>query len=86
VAGLNNFPTNLFFIPYYGLAIISFFGHVAAIHARKMKQNIVGLTPIKQSKLILFFGICLTFIIFFGLTNHFHGVEIPKEYNVLIGK
>lgn len=35
VAGLNNFPTNLFFIPYYGLAIISFFGHISAIHSKK---------------------------------------------------
>jgi hypothetical protein len=35
VAGLNNFPTNLFFIPYYALAIISFFGHIAAIHSKK---------------------------------------------------
>src|SRR5690606_15574 len=29
VAGLNSFPTNLFFIPYYAFAIISFFGHIA---------------------------------------------------------
>ncbi|MFN5416595.1 MAG: hypothetical protein ACK5B9_06020 [Flavobacteriia bacterium] len=86
VAGLNNFPTNLFFIPYYALAIISFFGHIAAIHNKKMKQNILGLTPNVQSKIILTFGVCLTIAIFCGLTNRFQGVEIPKEYNVLIGK
>ena len=86
VAGLNNFPTNLFFIPYYALAIISFFGHISAIHSKKMQQNVFGLTPNGQSKFILTFGICLTFIIFYGLTNHFQGVQIPTEYNVLIGK
>lgn len=86
VAGLNNFPTNLFFIPYYGLAIISFFGHISAIHHKKMKKNIFDLTPNGQSKLILTFGIVLTFVIFYGLTNHFQGVTIPTEYNVLIGK
>lgn len=86
VAGLNNFPTNLFFIPYYALAIISFFGHISAIHSKKMKQDILVLTPNDQSKLILTFGICLTVIIFYGLTNHFQGVKIPIEYNVLIGK
>ena len=86
VAGLNNFPTNLFFIPYYALAIISFFGHISAIHSKKMQQNVFGLTPNRQSKFILTFGICLTFIIFYGLTNHFQGVQIPTEYNVLIGK
>jgi hypothetical protein len=86
VAGLNSFPTNLFFIPYYALAIISFFGHISAIHSKKMQLNIFGLTPNGQSKFILTFGIGLTIVIFYGLTNHFKGVAIPKEYNVLIGK
>lgn len=86
VAGLNTFPINLFFIPYYGLAILSFFGHIAAMHSKKMKQNIFGLSPVRQSIAILFFGLILTIIIFYGLTNEFKGVTIPKEYEVLIGK
>ena len=86
VAGLNSFPFNLFFIPYYGLAIFSFFGHIAGIHNKKMKHAIFGLTPNVQSKAILVFGICLTIVIFYGLTNHFDGVKIPTEYNPLIGK
>ena len=86
VAGLNSFPLNLFFVPYYGLAILSFFGHISSIHSKKMKQSIFGLSPNRQSILILTFGIIITFVIFFGLTNHFDGVTIPKEYEVLIGK
>ncbi|WP_299761890.1 hypothetical protein [uncultured Pontibacter sp.] len=85
-AGLNSLPFNLFFIPYYGLAIVSFFGHIASIHSKKMKQSIFGLSPNKQSFAILTFGIILTIVIFYGLTNHFQGVTIPKEYEVLIGK
>jgi hypothetical protein len=86
VAGLNSFPFNLFFIPYYGLAIISFFGHIAPIHSKKMKKSILGLSPNKQATLILIFGLILTVTIFYGLTNHLNGVTIPKEYNILIGK
>lgn len=86
VAGLNTFPFNLFFIPYYAIAIISFFGHIACIHHKKMKHNIFGLTPNIQSLIILIIGICFTILIFYGLTNRFMGVEIPSEYNVLIGK
>ncbi len=86
VARLNSFPLNLFFIPYYGLAIISFFGHLSAVHNGKMKQMVFGLTPNKQAKIILVLGMTLTLIIFYGLTNKFNGVTIPKEYNVLIGK
>ncbi|MFN9998994.1 MAG: hypothetical protein ACK52X_05155, partial [bacterium] len=86
VAGLNSFPFSLFFIPYYGLAILSFFGHIASIHSKKMKQIIFGLSPNKQSIIILIFGLLLTIVIFYGLTNHFNGFIIPSEYNILIGK
>lgn len=86
VAGLNTFPLNLFFIPYYSLAIISFFGHIASIHSKKMKQTLVGITPNSQAILILMIGICSTTLILYGLTNHFSGVEIPKQYHILIGK
>lgn len=86
VAGLNSFPLNLFFIPYYGLAIISFFGHIASIHNKKMKRLVFGLTPSRQSKAILIFGFCVMIIIFYGLTNQFQGVAIPGEYKILIGK
>jgi len=86
VAGLNSFPFNLFFVPYYGLAILSFFGHIASIHAKKMKQVIFGLTPGKQAATFLTIGFIFTVVTFYGLTNHFKGVTIPKEYNKLIGK
>lgn len=80
-----NFPFNLFFIPYYGLAILSFFGHISAIHHKKMEKKILGLTPEGQSKLILLFGTFLTILLFYGLTSHFKGVEIPKEHDIFKG-
>lgn len=82
VVGLNSFPYNLFFIPYYGLAILSFFGHIASIHCKKMKYFIFGLSPQKQSFVILTFGFILTIVLFYGLTNHFQGIEIPTEYDL----
>lgn len=85
-AGLNTFPFNLFFIPYYGLAIISFFGHISAVHSKYMKRNLLGINPDKQSYIILAMGVILTVLIFYGLTNGFNGMEIPKEYDILIGK
>ena len=86
IAGLNTFPLNLFFIPYYSLAIISFFGHISAIHSKKMKHNIIGITPNTQSYLILISGILLTIIILYGLTGGFQGVPIPNEYDIVVGK
>lgn len=86
VAGLNKFPFNLFFIPYYGLAIIAFYGHIAAIHGKKMKKSVLGLSPNHQSTLILVLGFMVTLIVFYGLTNHFEGVVVPEEYKILTGK
>ncbi len=86
VAGLNTFPFNLFFIPYYGFAILAFFGHIAAIHSKKMTQRIFGFSPNQQSFVILLVGFIGLFIIFYGLTNRFMGVSIPKSYKVLISK
>lgn len=86
VAGLNTFPFNLFFVPYYGLAIISFFSHIASIHHKKMKTKLLGFSPQNQAIAILFLGFIFTLFLFYGLTNHFMGVEVPEKYNVLIGK
>jgi hypothetical protein len=85
-AGLNYFPINLFFVPYYALAIIAFFGHVASIHQKKMRNTCLNLNPLKQAYLILAFGIVITVLVLLGLTNFFHGVQTPETYNVLIGK
>jgi len=86
VAGLNSFPVNLFFIPYYSLAIVSFFGHISSIHAQKMKSEVFGVSPSRQAATILIFGAMLSIAILYGLTNGFNGVEIPDAYNILIGK
>lgn len=86
VAGLNTFPLNLFFIPYYVLAILSFFGHIAAIHYQKMRIKILGITVAQQATFILILGVVISVCILYGLTNGFNGVEIPDEYSILTGK
>ncbi len=42
-AGLNSFPLTLFFVPYYGLSVISLFGHIAAIHSQNMRHSLTGI-------------------------------------------
>ncbi len=83
--GLNTFPFNLFFIPYYGLAIVAFFGHVSAIHFHKMRSTILGVSVEQQSRIIFLIGVVVAIVILYGMTNGFNGVEIPEEYNIMIG-
>tara|TARA_R110000868_G_scaffold411745_1_gene708506 strand:- start:561 stop:1175 length:615 start_codon:yes stop_codon:yes gene_type:complete len=86
VAGLNTFPLYFFFVPYYGFAILSFFSHIAGIHYKKVSNHHFGFSPRKQSIGIIIFGLFVSIIILYGLTNGFKGVEIPETYNVIIGK
>lgn len=81
-AGLNSFPANLFFIPYYCLGILSFFAHLAAIHNKKMKVHLVGLSPTHQAKIILFFGMVVTLLLLCGFTNQFNGLDLPDAYAI----
>ncbi|MEO9476603.1 MAG: hypothetical protein ABJG41_13760 [Cyclobacteriaceae bacterium] len=85
VAGLNTFPFSLFFIPYYGLAVLSFFGHLAAMHSQRMKRSVLGLSPKRQSDIILVMGLITMLIIFSGLTNGFSGLKIPDTYKIMTG-
>ncbi|MEO0895647.1 MAG: hypothetical protein AAFY71_04585 [Bacteroidota bacterium] len=81
-AGLNTFPINLFFIPYYSLAVLSFFGHVAAIHHKKMKRHFLCLSPAQQAWGILITGLVICVLLLFGLTAGFTGLEIPETYQL----
>lgn len=83
-AGLNRFPYNLFFIPYYSLAILSFFGHIASIHYKKM--GLRNRDARTQSFLIILIGFVVTLLLMYGLTNGFKGIVIPSEYGVLVGE
>jgi len=86
VAGLNTFPFNLFFVPYYSLAIVAFFGHIASIHAQKMQHSIFGVSPIQQSHVFLLIGLLTTVLLLFSLTNGFTGIDLPPVYKVLINE
>lgn len=82
VAGLNSFPLNLFFGPYYFLAILSFFAHLSAIHAKKMGRTILGISPKKQASFMLILGFLLAVLLFLGLTGNFRGIPIPEAYQI----
>ncbi|HAA12536.1 MAG TPA: hypothetical protein DCE41_12905 [Cytophagales bacterium] len=84
--GMNTFPFNLFFLPYYTLAILAIFCHLAAVHAQKMKRTLLGLSPIRQGQLMVVLGGLMAGCILYGFTGGFQGMETPTEYGVMVGK
>ncbi|MCU0340914.1 MAG: hypothetical protein MUE30_13600 [Spirosomaceae bacterium] len=75
-AGLNAFPANLFFVPYYGLAVLSLFTHIASIHAQKSKHAAAH----QQAQIIVGLGLLTAALILVGMTHFFGGLAIPKTY------
>ena len=66
---MNMWPKKLFFIPYYSLAILSFFVHVACVHRLKM-ERIAGLSvATKQSFVIMGAGVLITFLVISKMSN-----------------
>ena len=82
-AGLNAYPHQLFFIPYYSLGILAFFAHVAAIHRRKMSYHVGTASPLRQAQFMLILGLLLVFGVLYGMTNRFRGLSVPAKYAVL---
>jgi hypothetical protein len=82
IAGLNAFPYLFFFVPYYALAIMAFFTHIAAVHVQKMRRPIFGLPPRTQSIVIIMIGLAFTLIILHTFTDGFKGYTLPKAYQL----
>jgi hypothetical protein len=66
-----------FFIPYYLLAILSFFTHVACIHRTKMLMRNPDKNYDMHAKIIILAGLLTAIVIISGMT----GVKIPAEYS-----
>ncbi|WP_299457165.1 hypothetical protein [uncultured Microscilla sp.] len=76
---VNSIPVALFFIPYYLLAVMSVFGHTAAVHYKKTSaKNIVNAQ--KQARLILIIGFVVGVLIVISLQESYQGIQIPTEY------
>lgn len=70
---VNSLPATFFFMPYYFLAVMSVFGHTAAIHYQKTTNS-------SQAKRILIAGVVVSILILISLNKHYQGIEIPKKY------
>ncbi len=60
---MASFPAMLVYIPYYGLALLSFFIHVACIHRIKMEKFSSASVAQQQSRAIIITGAVITVLI-----------------------
>jgi len=72
---MNMWPQKLIFIPYYALAVLSFFSHVASIHRVKMEEFVSPAAAAQQAVGILILGCLVTFLIIFRMSH----LKLPAE-------
>jgi len=82
--GLNIFPVNLFFVPYYFLGIFAFFAHLACIHRKRVTELNWSVNADRHAKIILGAGLVIGILILAGMTGFFQGLEVPADYQELL--
>ena len=74
---MNLWPHKVFFIPYYTLALMSFFAHIACVHRKKMEAFTTARSAMIQSCLILFTGVVLNSLIILKMSN----LDLPEGFH-----
>jgi succinate dehydrogenase/fumarate reductase cytochrome b subunit len=59
---MNMWPHKLFYIPYYSLAILSFFFHIACVHRIKMSKLVSTPAATTQSFIVMGIGVIITLL------------------------
>ncbi len=66
---MNMWPHKLYYIPYYALAILSFFTHVACIHRTKMQEFVSPDAAEYQAVGIILLGWTVTFLVIYKMSH-----------------
>ncbi|MEH6557633.1 MAG: hypothetical protein V7459_07055 [Oceanicoccus sp.] len=80
IAGFHVSPFYLYFVPYYFLAIVSLFIHMASAFNWLARNRIVGEIRVKVAYLIICIGILLSSLLMFGFGGAFSDITVPIEY------
>jgi len=79
-AGLNIAPFPVFFLPYYFLAVVAFFTHVACAFHRLARGHVTETMRNKVGYAVVIVSIVLSSIIVATFSGAFYKVDIPREY------
>jgi hypothetical protein len=84
-AGFHVAPFQYFFAPYYFLAVLAIFGHLACA-AHWLTRNSMSVSRRNQlGGMVILSGALLAFFIIFTFAGGFYPVEIPSEYRATYG-
>lgn len=79
-AGIHAPPFQFYFLPYYFLAVVAVFGHVACAIHWLIRNRFSSATRNRFGYAVLVIGTSIAALIVTALAGGFHPVEVPKAY------
>ena len=80
IAGFYTAPFHLYFIPYYFLAVVALFVHIASAFNWLSRNSIANPLRIKLVYAIISVGVITSAILILAFNGAFHEIVIPQEY------
>ena len=80
-AGLHVNPFQYFFVPYYFLAVVAIFCHLACAARWLLRERLTPQARDRISYIVMAVGIVVSCLIMLAMTGTLYPVEIPTEYS-----
>ncbi len=84
-AGMHINPLQYFFVPYYFLAVLAIFGHLACAFHWLSREHLVIETRNRLGYVIIAIGALASLLIVLAFAGSFYPVDIPTEYRATYG-
>jgi len=83
IAGFYTAPFFLFFVPYYFLAVVAFFVHIACAVNWLSRNALPNTQRRRLAYSIIAFGLVFSVLLMLGFNGVFSNIVIPQEYSRL---
>lgn len=85
IAGFHHPPFHYYFMPYYFLAVVAIFVHVAAAFNWLTRDKMPPSARHHLAYLIMAIGCLLSLVLILGFNGWFNEIVIPQQYNEFYG-
>ena len=82
-AGMHVPPFQYYFVPYYFLAVVAIFGHIACAVHWLTRDNLSGATRSYFGYTILAVGVVTAALIVTAFAGAFYEINVPQEYRAI---
>ncbi|MEJ2446092.1 MAG: hypothetical protein P8Y42_22020 [Exilibacterium sp.] len=83
IAGFHISPFQLYFLPYYFLAVVAIFVHLASAFNWLTRNKITEILRVRIAYSVIIIGITVSVTLMLGFSGVFSEIKIPPEYSAI---